>query len=321
MSELDTSQPTPTPGTDPASAPSATAATPQPAPTDGDFVQIPRDHLSAYGGSHHEALRLAKLGSQFESSGLLGRVTQLSAQHKVSVADVLRYMGAEDEAEPAAPAQDPSGMATSQPNAAPAPVVTDDRLQEVVRATMKGVFDERDQKTAEEKAVADRAKTIQDAKDSEDTACRKLLEDLKIELPSDGSRNTKADIVAERFYGELYRQKADSIPAWITDDEQRKEYIHNAASPALMKSVAEQARKDLADFGLESASDLAREQGTVATGTSLGAGPGAATTLPKGEDLTPEQEKALVTQGMSPTWDEELAPTASELRAASQPAK
>jgi len=313
MTQLGTEAGAGTPPAADATPPPAPTAAGQPVSTGEEFVQVPKSALQPWGGDWHAAIGHANSGQQFESSGLLTHVTQLAQQYNLSVAEVLAELGKPDAQEPAAP---PPPVAPGVETATPA--LTEDRIGEIMTERFGALMTQRDQKRDEAQAVADRKSAVEQARTDESKACEEFLKAVGIQRPEDGSRSPQVQIAADTYFRNLYDLKAQQAPSWITDDAQRQLYMENAAPDHVMKAVAEQARKDLADFGLEGASALAQAQGQVATGTSLGAGPGAGIQLPKGDELTPAVEEELVTRGMSDEAQEELIPTAREMRQGQQ---
>lgn len=289
MTQLDTGAPPSTPMAGAADAASAGAAPPSVANEGSVMTPGLRDILTKYGGDEHRLGQLARLGQEVESSGLTAKAQRLSAQFGLTLDDVMEILtNGEGDTPPETTEGHP--MQTHQTEQQPAtPQFDPDEFRQSLLSEFKGVLDERDQTAQQRAQQEEQMRRYREGLQAEQDAAKEFLKSLKLEDESDH----RYGIAEAAFQRAVLQQKAESVPSWIADAQQRQQYFNQPATAEMLQAASEATRKGLADFKLDGASEFANSQEPTA-GASLGSGPGASTTAPDGDSMSQEQQDDFV---------------------------
>ena len=279
MTQLDTS-PAPDGGpvpSEPAPAPAAVPAAPaadqqQPGGDDADYIRVPRDSLGDFGGSWHEAARLAKQAQQATKDGLFDAAAVMN-EYGYTPQQWVQYQRTQTTEPPAEPAppQPPAEFTTGS-------ALTEERFMELMA--------KREQDAAEQSKKQQYEQAKQQAREDQDAFADKFAEELGLSPDS-----VRATVVKAIATDALRAELAKPFAADYTISAAQKAQIVRELSPSPEQAAAalEAAKAVYADIGNEFASEKAMGQRHVPSQT-LGRGAGGPQAPPKTiDDMTAEE--------------------------------
>lgn len=282
------------PSAQPAQAP-ASAQAPQSPPSQqtnanepqGRYIQVPADQLSEFGGRFGEALSAARQYRRATDEGLF-ELAQVMTEQGYDIRQTIQHLRSQgasaSQAQAAAQQAQPGEGDGSQPPAS------------LTAEQIEAILDKREQAAEERRQKAQAESSRVEARQREDAAIFKTLNDLGFKAPAAGQKDPRFRMALASMDAFLYEEKmADfqDYAAW--SDSLRKlkldQHMSAAATPEQVERAKLAFTAALKDSGNEAIAAFAQGQQQIPS-ASLAGGPGGSAPAKSMSQLTPKEKRA-----------------------------